>query len=209
MTHLWDCGMLHSVYVYGQDGNCIYVKNFSEEKIDKDLLTGFFSALHMFSSQFGEKLEFIQTDKRTFVYDQAAGLIFVACVANNTDIRAVRNRLIELKDSVLQRMRRGRQVWGREARTINGTIHDSLIKKIMEPQSIPLKPSAKEKYKPIARPVYGALHSTENSALSYLFFKGVASLHDLIEYLHCSEEEATTIIQSLRQKKLVEPVYHG
>jgi len=201
--------MLHSVYVYEQDGSCIYVKNFSEEEIDQDLITGFFSALHMFSSQFGERLEFIQTDKRTFVYDRAADLIFVACVANNTDLRAVRNRLSGLKSSIVQRMRRERQVWGKDPQTMTGAIHDSLIKKIMDPQSIPLKPSAKEKYKPIARPVYGALHSTENSALSYLFFKGIASLHELIEYLRCSEDEATTIIQSLREKKLVEPVFQG
>ena len=207
--HLWDRGMLHSVYVYGQDGNCIYVKNFSDEEIDKDLISGFFSALHMFSSQYGEQLEFLQTDKRTFVYDRAAEFIFVACAANNADLREVRNRLMELKASVLQRMRKERQVWGRETGPPKGAIHDLLIKKIMDPQSIPIKPSAKEKYKPVARPVYGSLHSTENSALSYLFFKGVASLHDLIEYLHCSEEEATTIIQNLRQKKLVEPVYQG
>lgn len=201
--------MIHSVYVYGQDGNCIYVKNFSEEEIDKDLITGFFSALHMFSSQFGEQLEFIQTDRRTFVYDRAADLIFVACIPNNADLRAVRNRLNTLKRFVVQRIRREQQMWGNAAPCRNGAIHDSLIKKIMDPQSIPMKPTAKEKYKPVARPVYGTLQSTENRALSYLFYKGIASLHDLIQYLHCSEDEVTSIIQNLREKKLVEPVYQG
>lgn len=201
--------MIHSVYVYGQDGNCIYAKNFNEEEIDQDLITGYFSALQMFSSQFGERLEYIQTDKRTFVYDRAAELIFVACVPNNADLLAVRTRLSTLKGSVVQRIRRERQVWGKADAPSNGAIHDSLINQIMDPQSIPIKPSAKEKYKPVARPVYGSLHTSENSALSYLFFKGIASLHELIEYLHCSEDEGSTIIQSLRQKKLVEPAFHG
>lgn len=201
--------MIHSVYVYGQDGNCIYVKSFNDEEINQDLITGFFSALQMFSSHFGERLEYIQTDKRTFVYDRAAELIFVACVPNNADLQAVRTRLSTLKGSVVQRLRRERRVWGQNTPPKKGAIHDSLIKQIMDPQSIPLKPSAKEKFKPVARPVYGSLHSTENSALSYLFFKGVASLHELIEYLHCSEDEVSTIIQSLREKKLVEPVFQG
>lgn len=207
--YLWDRDMLHSVYVYEQDGNCIFAKNFSEEEIDKDLVTGFFSALQMFSSEFGEQLEYIQTDKRTFVYERAADLIFVACMPNNADLRAVRARLSNLKSLVLQRIHKERQMWGEATQIGNGAIHDSLINKIMDPQSIPLKPTAKEKYKPVARPVYGSLHSTENKALSYLFFKGTASLHDLISYLRCSEDEVTTIIQNLREKNLVEPIYQG
>ena len=79
--------MITSIFVYKKSGLCLFHKNFLSPKEEPHTLTGFFSAINVFSScLFQEKVQTIATGKRKITFRYHKDNIFAVISDINDDV---------------------------------------------------------------------------------------------------------------------------
>lgn len=122
--------MIFDFYILEKKGTCIFHQNFSvidKKKVEADLISGFFSAMFMFSKEISDRrLEILELEGVRLIFEEGIleggedQYIFVAFVDESESTTQIQDILSKIKSKFLQNYGKILISWNRNTEVFNG-----------------------------------------------------------------------------------------
>ncbi|NVM05287.1 MAG: hypothetical protein HWN67_23415 [Candidatus Helarchaeota archaeon] len=116
--------MYYDIYILESKGTCVYHQQFSELKdrrVGPDLISGFFSAMCLFSKELiNKKPEIMEIEDVRLVFSESNDYIFVAIIDENESIAQVQDILNKISLKFFQNYGRYLEKWDRDVEVFRG-----------------------------------------------------------------------------------------
>ncbi len=90
--------MIHHVWLINRAGICILDRDYTEFEVNKQLFTGFLTALSYLADQFNRKLDVISMGDMAIYYDLEENLIIALAVDRDDNEEEVRRKILEIRE---------------------------------------------------------------------------------------------------------------
>ncbi len=116
--------MYYDIYILESKGTCVYHQQFSELKdrrVGPDLISGFFSAMCLFSKELiNKKPEIMEIEDVRLVFNEYKDHIFVAIIDENESIAQVQELLSKISQKFFQNYGTYLEKWDRDVELFRG-----------------------------------------------------------------------------------------